>query len=125
MYPGLVVFVLLFTALLFDTFTVVHQQRIWRDHAETVGRLALTRFDQPTYRQTGSIVLLPEIAQAVAQTDLLRPDVACHVDTGVGEVTVTCAGESPPQLLRRSSGAAQPVTVRLRATLVCTGCTPS
>lgn len=122
MYAALVVFVLSFAAVLVDMMTVTYADMRLATYADTVGRVALQRFDQDMYRQTGQIVVSEEVAQNAPEHAELPEDVICTVEGGVATVTVTCATDVDSRLLGRVFGTARGVSRHLTATLVCTGC---
>ncbi|MEX2533181.1 MAG: hypothetical protein WD360_04380 [Nitriliruptoraceae bacterium] len=97
LYPGVIVFVLLLAALVFDTFTMVSHERHLAHFTQALGRHTLTHFDRDIYRATGTIVVNNEItdvivATAVAQINATgRFDTAnCVLDSGINEVHVNC-----------------------------------
>lgn len=122
MYAALVVFVLSFAAVLVDMMTVTYADMRLATHADTVGRVALQRFDQGMYRQTGQIVVSEEVAQNAPEHAELPEDVTCTVEGGVATVTVTCTTDVDSRLLGRVFGTTRDVSRQVTATLVCTGC---
>lgn len=125
LYAALIVFVLSFAALIIDMMTVSLADTRLATHADTVGRVALQRFDHDVYRQTAAIVVPDDVRQNAPEVAGLPPGVACTVDGGVGSVTVTCITELDGRLLGRLFGTTREVTRDVTATLVCTGCATS
>lgn len=97
LYPGVVVFVLLFAALVFDTFTLVSHERHLTHHTQALGRHTLTHFDRDIYRATGAIVVNNAVSEAIVMTSVEQLNATGRFDTascvlalGVNEVHVTC-----------------------------------
>lgn len=127
MYPGIVVFVLLLSAVLFDTVALLTHERALAHHVESIGRHALTRFDRAVYRATGTIVVADDVADAATLLPLHgHIDVACalHAAQSNGAVVVTCTSTLSRQLFPRPVVPVRQVTRTVQATLVCHSCDP-
>jgi len=122
LYPGLVVFVFLFAALVFDTLIDVGHERALTQHTEAFGRNALMRFDQDNYRQNGTIIATSAPSEADWPTSAVLDQNDCTSQVAVNQVTAVCTSVRPRGLLFGRQTV--PVTVRrvIRAELVCVSC---
>jgi hypothetical protein len=122
LYPGLIAFVFLFAALVFDTLIDVGHERVLTQHTEAFGRDALMRFDQDIYRQNGTIIaaLTPSGADWPASAVLGQTD--CTSQAAVNQVTVVCTSVRPRGLLFGRQTVQVTVRRTVRAELVCASC---
>lgn len=131
LYPGVVVFVLLFAALVFDTLTMVSDERHLAHHTEALGRQTLTHFDRDSYRATGTIVVNQDVGDALVAAAVARINatgrfvtVSCGLEPDINQVHVACQAT-----LKRGVFMLRPLTemtVRrlLVAELHCATCAP-
>jgi len=122
LYPGLIVFVLLFGALVFDTLQLTAQQRELAFHADTVGRQALSLFDRDIYRATGTVVVPGAVANSIPYGPTAATEMTCTLETAPNVVAVTCTLPPPQRLFVRPFNAELVARRRLVAELVCVTC---
>lgn len=128
LYPAIVVFVLLFAALVFDTFLTLSHERQLAHHVEGLGRQMLTHFDRDRYRATGDIVVEPVVAHTLMadanDTRHVRDLFAkldCDLALNTNQVEVRCDARVKQGVF--GPRAIQQITVsrRLIATPTCRG----
>jgi len=97
LYPAVVVFVLLFAALVFDTFTMLSHERHLAHHTEALGRHTLTHFDRDIYRATGTISVNQAVGDAIVATAVEQINttgmfvtVSCGLDSAINQLHVRC-----------------------------------
>lgn len=130
LYPAVVMFVLLCSALVFDTFTLFSHERHLAHQTQALGRHALTHFDRDIYRATGMIIVAQDVSDAIIATTLatmtdrqLFDTLDCALESAPNHVNVRCdatvkRGVFAPRVFTQIT-----VSRRLIATQHCQGCT--